>query len=59
MIYEHCIQTVYKLVVMKAFLEIIIGPMFSGKTSKLLEIYKQCKFCNIEVCVINHYTDKM
>ena len=58
MIYEHCIQTVYKLVVMKAFLEIIIGPMFSGKTSKLLEIYKQCKFCNIEVCVINHYTDK-
>ena len=43
---------------MSAYLEIILGPMFSGKTSKILEIYKQCKFCNIEVCVINHYSDK-
>ena len=43
---------------MTGFLEIIIGPMFSGKTSKLLEIYKQCMFCNIEVCVINHCSDK-
>ena len=40
-----------------AYLEIIIGPMFSGKTSKLLNIYKQCKFCNIEVVVINHSSD--
>ena len=40
-----------------AYLEIIIGPMFSGKTSKLLEIYKQCKFCNIPVSVINHSSD--
>ena len=39
------------------FLEIFIGPMFSGKTSKLLEIYKQCTFCNIPVCVINHSAD--
>lgn len=39
------------------YLEIVIGPMFSGKTSKLLELYKQYKFCNIETCVINHYTD--
>lgn len=43
---------------MSGYLEIIIGPMFSGKTSKLLDIYKQCKFCNIEVCVINHCSDK-
>jgi len=42
----------------KAYLEIITGPMFSGKTSKLLEIYKQCKFCNIGVAVINHSLDK-
>jgi thymidine kinase len=41
-----------------SYLEIIIGPMFSGKTSKLVEIYKQCKFCNIEVLVINHGLDK-
>jgi len=39
------------------YLELIIGPMFSGKTSKLIEIYKQCKFCNIPVCVINHSID--
>ena len=39
------------------YLELIIGPMFSGKTSKLLEIYKQCKFCNIGVSSINHSID--
>jgi thymidine kinase len=31
--------------------------MFSGKTSRLVEIYKQCKFCNISVTVINHTID--
>ena len=40
-----------------AYLEIILGPMFSGKTSRLVEIYKQCKFCNISVAVINHAID--
>ena len=39
------------------YLEIILGPMFSGKTSKLIEIYKQYKFCNIEVLVVNHAED--
>jgi thymidine kinase len=39
------------------YLELIIGPMFSGKTSKLLEIYKQCLFCDISVAVINHSID--
>jgi thymidine kinase len=39
------------------YLEIILGPMFSGKTSKLLEIYKQCEFCNIKVAVLNHSAD--
>ena len=41
-----------------SYLEVIIGPMFSGKTSKLVELYKQCKFCNIEVLVVNHGLDK-
>jgi thymidine kinase len=41
----------------KAYLEIILGSMFSGKTSRLVEIYKQCKFCNIPVIVINHSCD--
>jgi thymidine kinase len=40
------------------YLELIIGPMFSGKTSKLLDIYKQCKFCNIPVSIVNHSLDK-
>jgi len=39
------------------YLEIILGPMFSGKTSRLVDIYKQCKFCNIPVAVINHVAD--
>ena len=41
----------------RAYLEIIVGPMFSGKTSKLTEIYKQCMFCNIPVAVINYALD--
>ena len=40
-----------------AYLELIIGPMFSGKTSKLLDIYKQFKFCSINVTIINHTSD--
>ena len=40
-----------------AYLEIILGPMYSGKTSRLVEIYKQCKFCDIPVVVINHSID--
>jgi len=39
------------------YLEIILGPMFSGKTSKLIEIYKQYRFCDIEVLAINHSDD--
>lgn len=39
------------------YLEIILGPMFSGKTSKLLQIYKQCQYCNLNVVVINHSSD--
>lgn len=40
-----------------AYLELIIGPMFSGKTSRIVEIYKKCKFCDISVTVINHILD--
>ena len=39
------------------YLELILGPMFSGKTSRLVELYNQCKFCNISVAVINHSID--
>jgi thymidine kinase len=40
-----------------AYLELFIGPMFSGKTSRLVDIYKQCQFCNIPVSVVNHSID--
>jgi thymidine kinase len=43
--------------IQNGYLELIIGPMFSGKTSRLVSIYKQYKFCNIPVCVINHDID--
>ena len=39
------------------YLEVILGPMFSGKTSKLVEIYKQYTFCNIPILVVNHQED--
>jgi thymidine kinase len=39
------------------YLELILGPMFSGKTSRLVELYNQCIFCNIPVAVINHSID--
>lgn len=39
------------------YLELILGSMFSGKTSYLLEVYKKCVFCNIPVAVINYAAD--
>jgi thymidine kinase len=39
------------------YLELIIGPMYAGKTSEILEIYKQCNFCSIPVSIINHTID--
>ena len=41
-----------------AYLEIILGPMFSGKTTRLLEIYKKASFCNKRIMVINYSHDK-
>lgn len=44
-------------------LHIIIGPMFSGKTSEIINIYNKYKYCNLNVKVVNYifdnrYTDK-
>lgn len=39
------------------YLEIILGPMFSGKTSKLIDIHKKYTFCDINVLVVNHADD--
>ena len=39
------------------YLEIILGCMYSGKSTKLVNIYKQCLFCNIKAIAINHVFD--
>lgn len=39
------------------YLEIIKGPMFSGKTTRLLDIYKKYSFCGIKTMVINYAKD--
>uniref|UniRef100_A0A6C0BZ12 thymidine kinase n=1 Tax=viral metagenome TaxID=1070528 RepID=A0A6C0BZ12_9ZZZZ len=39
------------------FLSIMIGPMWSGKTSKLVDKYKQCKLCGIPILPINYSLD--
>lgn len=40
-----------------AYLKIILGPMFSGKTSQLIRIYKHNKIAEIPTLVINHTDD--
>ena len=39
------------------YLEIVLGPMFSGKTSRLLKDYRLYKTCNISCLVINYDED--
>jgi thymidine kinase len=39
------------------YLEIIKGPMFSGKTTRLLDMYKKYAFCDIKTMVINYAKD--
>ena len=40
------------------YLKVILGPMFSGKTTELIKIYNSHKACDIKVCAINHSSDK-
>ena len=39
------------------YLELILGPMWSGKTSMLLTYYRQFCFCKLNVCVVNFKAD--
>ena len=39
------------------YLEIILGPMFSGKTSRIIDLYKKYTYCDIPVIVVNHADD--
>ena len=45
------------IVTMPGYLELAIGPMFSGKTTWLTNLHKQCTFCNMRVVVINYSGD--
>jgi thymidine kinase len=40
------------------YLELILGYMFSGKTTKLLEIYNMYRICDVDCCVVNYDKDK-
>jgi len=40
------------------FLEIILGPMFSGKTTHLVDLYNYYKISGISVIAINYSADK-
>lgn len=40
------------------YLELIIGPMYSGKTTSIIELNKQYSFCNLKTCIINYAEDK-
>ena len=43
---------------MSGYLELIIGPMFSGKTSALISLYRQYILYNKNVCIVNYALDK-
>jgi thymidine kinase len=40
------------------YLELIIGPMYSGKTSSIIELNKQYTLSNMRVCIVNYAQDK-
>jgi thymidine kinase len=39
------------------YLAIWTGPMFSGKTTQLIQIYKQYSYIGEDVCVVNYHLD--
>jgi thymidine kinase len=42
---------------MPGYLELAFGPMFSGKTTWLTNLHKQCAYCNMRVVVVNYVGD--
>lgn len=40
------------------FLKLIMGPMFAGKTSSIIELTKKYKYTNMNILVINYAEDK-
>lgn len=52
------INTHSKSMISQGYLQLIIGPMYSGKTSEIIQLHKEYSFCNIKCCVINYAEDK-
>ena len=40
------------------YLELFVGPMWSGKTSELVRLYKQFSYCDMKILAINYEHDK-
>lgn len=62
--YGHKLVLIYSITQMPqhaktthGYLELILGSMFSGKTSYLLDIHKKSVFCDIPIAVINYAGD--
>jgi len=43
--------------IMTGYLKVILGCMFSGKTTELIKEYNRHKACDLRCCFINHTTD--
>ncbi len=41
----------------RPYLELVLGPMFSGKTTRLIQIYNKHKFIGTDISVINYAGD--
>ena len=44
-------------IIMTGYLKIILGCMFSGKTTELIKEYNRHKSCGIRCCFVNHTAD--
>ena len=44
-------------IIMTGYLKVILGCMFSGKTTELIKEYNRHKACGIRSCFVNHITD--
>ena len=44
-------------IIMTGYLKVILGCMFSGKTSELIKEYRRHKACDFRCCFINHSID--
>ena len=43
--------------IMTGYLKVILGCMFSGKTTELIKEYNRHKACDIRSCFVNHSAD--